>query len=305
MLQCPLPSVRRADRQRAVVLAALAAGALALAGCGRPPVAWDDSRERRAALPPGPAGIPDSATADRALVGAVREAAGASADSALAAAVPPLPDLRGRACEGSVRLADGRDGERYAAWWSVGPQGTVTLVAARSADAGATWTPPVPVDTVDVGTLGCARPAPALAVDRQNGFVHLAYSLRGPEGGGVFYAHRMDPRAPFEPPQVIVYGTERPVAVSVASQGDTVVVAYEDPNVADRPAVSMALSRTGGHTFEERVVVSGGGASAQRPAVALRGPTLAIGWLTRPNAINENITPTAPTSLHVRIGSLQ
>jgi hypothetical protein len=178
-------------------------------------------------------------------------------------------------------------------------------VAARSADGGATWTPPVPVDTVDVGTLGCARPAPALTIDRRNGFVHLAYSLRGPEGGGVFYAHRMDPRAPFEPPQVIVYGTDRPVAVGVASQGDTVVVAYEDPNVADRPAVSIALSRTGGHRFDERLVVSGGGVSAQRPAVALGGSNVAVGWLTRPNAINENITPTFPTSLLVRVGRLQ
>jgi hypothetical protein len=93
MLQRLLPPRRRADRQRALALTTLAAATLALGGCGRSPVEWDDARERRAVLPPGPAGVPDSAAADQALRGAVRLAAGAPTDSASPAvpAAPPAP----------------------------------------------------------------------------------------------------------------------------------------------------------------------------------------------------------------------
>jgi len=308
------PPIDRAARDRQPVERRLASSVSAIAlllvaACAQSPVAWEEGTARRAALPVSSAGVTDSAAADQLLRRAVRELAGGVAGTApttlpLALVARPA-ELRGRMCESSLQLADGRDGERYAAWWSVTEAGRVSLVAARSTDAGLSWAPPVPVDTVDVGTVGCARPAPALTVDRTNGFVHLAYSLRGPEGGGVFYAHRMDPRAPFEPPQVVVYGTDDPVAVSVASQGDTVLVAYEDPNVSGRPAVSLALSRTGGHRFDERLLVSTEGAAAQRPVIALRNQTVIIGWLTRPVSANENVQSTPLSTAVVRVGRLR
>jgi hypothetical protein len=284
---------------------AVSGAALLVAACSKSPVAWEDGDARRATLPAGPAGVPDSLASDSLLRRAVLEVAGAAPPAASIALAARPGDLHGRMCEASLQLADGRDGERYAAWWSSTEEGRVSLVAARSADAGATWAATVPVDTVDVGMRGCERPAPALTVDRTNGFVHLAYALRGPEGGGVFYAHRMDPRAPFEPPQVVVYGTDQPVAVSVASQGDTVVVAYEDPNVEGRPAVSIALSRTGGHSFDERLRVSDEGSAAQRPVVALRNQTVVVGWLTRPVTASDNVRTEPLSAAVVRVGRLQ
>jgi hypothetical protein len=308
-----VPALRRRHATASRRLATVSAPLLALAAaCAEAPVTWEEGEGRRTALPVAAAGVPDSAAADallRAVVRtAVRTAAGVAVGAAADVAPPPAArpaDLRGRMCESSLQLAAGRDRERYAAWWSATEEGRVSLVAARSEDAGATWSATVPVDTVDVAMRGCARPAPALAIDATNGFVHVAYSLRGPEGGGVFYAHRMDPRAPFEPPRVIVYGTDELVSVSVASQGDTVVVAYEDPNVSGRPAVSLALSRTGGHSFDERLRVSGEGSAAQRPVIALRNQTVVVGWLTRPVTATDNVRTAPLSAAVVRVGRLR
>ena len=167
------------------------------------------------------------------------------------------------------------------------------------------------MDTLDRGHVACERPAPAVAVDTVNGFVHLAYSMTAPEGRGVFYAHRMDPRAAFEPPQVIVYG-DRPATTSVVSAGDLVLVAYEDPNTGGRPFISVAVSRTAGHTWDERFPASEGSMSAERPLVRVRGRDVALGWVER-SAPRELVTtedPRAattpyPTGVVVRVGRLQ
>jgi hypothetical protein len=163
------------------------------------------------------------------------------------------------------------------------------LLSSRSGDGGATWTAPARVDTLDVGASGCVRPAPSIAVDTVNGYVHVAYSIVAPEGTGVFYAHRMGPTLPFERPLVIVYG-DHVVPTSVASDGDRVAVAYEDPNTAGRPYVSLALSRTAGHSWAERFAVSGSAESAERPGVAVRGRALAVGWMAR--ATPRRLAPT-------------
>ena len=113
-----------------------------------------------------------------------------------------------------------------------------------------------------------------------------------PEGEGVFYAHQMDPRAAFEPPQVVVYG-DRPSAVSVASDGDLLAIAYEDPNTGGRPFVSLALSRTAGHGIQERLAVSGRSVTSVRPAVAVRGRQLAVGWVERPAPAPSSAGPAA------------
>ncbi|WP_348246247.1 hypothetical protein, partial [Salmonella enterica] len=81
-------------------------------------------------------------------------------------------------------------------------------------------------------------------------------------------------RAAFEPPQVIVYGA-RPATTSVVSAGDLVLVAYEDPNTGGRPFISVAVSRTAGHTWAERFAASEGSMSAERPLVRVRGDDVA------------------------------
>ncbi|HET7458423.1 MAG TPA: hypothetical protein VFJ74_12305, partial [Gemmatimonadaceae bacterium] len=121
--------------------------------------------------------------------------------------------------------------------------------------------------------------------------------LEAPEGPGVFYAHLMDPRARFEPPAVIVYG-RTPAHASVASLGDVVAVAYEDPN-RDRPQVDLALSRTAGHAFEERAIdVSSGDVEARDPLVTLAPAGLVtVRWTERGG-------PDAPAVRVQRTGTL-
>ena len=241
---------------------------VSLAACEAPPVAWQE--ERSGAPLDGPA------SAD----GAARLTLDAGGKVAL---VPPSPlglpedAPEARRCPASVRFAAGMRGERFAAWWAVRPDSSALLLVAYSSDSGRTWAAPSPVDTLDRGVRGCARPSPALAADLLNGYVHVAYFLDAPEGPGLFYSHLMDPRARFEPPSVIVYG-ERPVAASVASAGDTVAVAYEDPN-RPRPQIELALSRTAGHLFEERHIdVSGDDVPARAPRVAVGAGRVAVMW---------------------------
>ncbi|MDF1505676.1 sialidase family protein, partial [Roseisolibacter sp. H3M3-2] len=214
-------------------------------------------------------------------------------------------------CPGSLAWAAGPGEERVAAWWALRPDRGADLMAGRSTDGGRTWDAPARVDTLDRGGAGCERPAPAIAVDAENGYVHLAYSMAAAEGRGVFYAHRMDPRAAFEPPQVIVYG-DRPAQTAVASAGERVLVAYEDPNTGGRPFVSLAVSRTAGHTWEQRFAASVGSMSAERPRVRLAGGRVALGWVERAApreiATTENARTTTlpyPTGVVVRVGTLR
>ena len=75
---------------------------------------------------------------------------------------------------------------------------------------------------------------------------------------------------------VIVYG-ERPVAAAVSAAGDTVVVAYEDPN-RRTPQVMLAISYTAGHLFETRVSASGDDVDARAPDVRLlKGGRVVVG----------------------------
>jgi hypothetical protein len=191
------------------------------------------------------------------------------------------PGDAGPLCPGSLRLARGARAaggvQLWGAWWAVRPDGTAALMAARSDDDGRTWARTLPVDTLDRGATGCARPAPALAADPANGYVHVVYHLQAPEGPGLFYAHLMDPRASFELPVSVVYG-ERPSAASVATIGDTVVVAYESPNGL-RPRVELALSYSAGHRFEHRNVVASTSFAAERPSVALGAGRVAVAWV--------------------------
>ena len=194
-------------------------------------------------------------------------------------------------CARSLRLALAPGRGLVATWWTRASGGRVFLAAAwrdsivAESRLGA-WRGPILVDTLDQGprdaqahdrgAYGCARPAPSIAVDSLNGYVHVAYALTGPEGPGVFYAHQMDPRAAFEPPVAVLYG-ERLGEARVASHGELVAVVYEDPNSRNRVITGVAVSRTAGHLFEERLSASGG-TTARDPYVVVRGKAIVVGW---------------------------
>lgn len=171
-----------------------------------------------------------------------------------------------------------------AVWWSVLPDSTARLVSARGTAGGASWEPTVVVDTLDRGARGCARPAPSVAWTPANRYVHVAYWLDAPEGPGVFYAHSMLAGRIYDTdPQPIAYGP-RVGQSAVAARGDTVVVAYEDPNGRE-PAIVLAYSTTAGHGFADKAVpVSGGSFAASRPVVTLDGAGVVVAWSERQQA---------------------
>ena len=291
---------------------ALLAGALtsaAVAACAADPVVWNDAAERRLPVPAG-ATRADVAAESLAAAGVLAALHDAPAPALQPATSPIATDPQ--ACPASLRFATARNGVVAAVWWASRANRSVALRASRSGDGGHTWAAPIPVDTVDRSEAGCDRPAPSIGIDSANGYVHVAYSMEAPEGKGVFYAHQMDPRAGFERPQVVVYG-DRPAATSVASSGDLVVIAYEDPNTGGRPFVSLALSHTGGHSFAERFAASERSSmSAERPVVALTQRRVALGWVERsaPRVIQgtddpRSVTTEVPSGIVVRVGQLR
>jgi hypothetical protein len=209
----------------------------------------------------------------------------------------PAPDDSAR-CPGSLRLETTTRGE-VAVWWSLRTATRVHLLAAWRYAGDSAWRGPIPVDTLDQGSsdardvprgipVGCARPPAGLSVDAANGFVHVAYALVGPEGAGFFYAHQMDPRGGFEPPQPIVYG-ERLGPAQVASDGNVVAVAYEDPNSGQRRRIAVAISRTAGHLWEGRHLVSSGLNLASDPFVVVQASALVVGWYETPPTGGERL----------------
>ena len=249
-------------RRRATIAAALRAGAClaGAAGCGAP-VEWGDA----AAVGDAPPRVARLALDESGRPRFV-------ADSP--AVATPSPSL----CAGSLRVAPiARGAQRalVAVWWEPRADGSAALLAAESTDGGRTWPTRAPVDTVDRATLGCARPAPALATDDATGYAHVAYALWAPEGPGVFFAHTMPGHFMFHTPVAVAYG-DRPRRVAVAASGDRVAVAYEDPN-ARAPRVALALSRTQGHAFEQTGLEPVRTAAIE-PRVAVRGRAIALAW---------------------------
>lgn len=231
---------------------------LALGACAVSPVDWDDARVVTA---------PDSAAM------LVIEDDGAPA---LVAASPQPSWMPEGACPASVRFADGA-AERYAVWWAPRSDRSAELLGARSDDGGVTWTAAVPVEREDRWSVGCDRPAPAVAVDRRTGYIHVAYFAHGPHGAGVFFSHSMERATYFHDAVQIVYGP-RPAQVAVAADGPIVAVAYQDPN-SRAPRISVRISRTEGHLFETPVTgVSPSNLSAHAPRIGVKGSTVAVGW---------------------------
>ncbi len=230
---------------------------LTLAGCDSPPIQWGDPVEiggsERVAL------VVDTG-------GHVR------ADS-LTAAGSHMPVPAG-GCAESMRATMGAHAMR-AAWWGLRKDSAAVLYAAGSADSGRTWSAPAVVDSQDVSTRGCDRPPPSVATVGDD--LQIAYSMRAPEGTGVFYAHFMG--SMLHEAVAVIYG-DRLVATAIAADGDRVAVAYEDPN-GSRSRVDVALSSTQGHIFEVRTTASRDVDVATAPGVSLAGHEVAVAWSTR------------------------
>jgi len=227
--------------------------------CGESPVTWNETRSGRAFV--GGAVAPDGTFHPDSM-------------AMLAARVsPPGPNV----CPGSLVLA--RAGRRlFAAWWRARPDSGALLLAAHSDDGGRIWSAPAAVDTTDQSVTGCDRTPPAIAADSASGYVHVVFALLGREGPGLFYAHSMDAGATFHAAVPIFYG-DRLGHSSVAADRDVVAVAFEDPN-SRAPRIGLALSRTMGHIFEERLLpISDDNEIASRPKVAVQGRRLAVAWL--------------------------
>lgn len=233
----------------------------ALQACVPQPVRWDEAVVRT----------------DGPLADTLRLALGDTGLPAFASAWTPATwPVEAGLCDASRRAVQAVNGEAYASWFTARPDSSVRLRVARSDDDGRTWNAAVDADTTDVGRTGCARPVPFIAADSINGYVHLAYHLVAREGAGLFFTHTMERGALFHEPVPIVYG-DRPSVASVASRGDTVIVAYEDPN-SRLPRLGIALSRTQGHIFEARLAASDENGEARAPLVAVRGGRIAIAW---------------------------
>lgn len=175
----------------------------------------------------------------------------------------------------------GNGDERFRAGWDAR---TGALTVMRSADGGASWEAPVIPDPRESPEPPCRRPPPSLFADSGNGFLHVAYFSEVPGGSGVYYVHSMDAArlvqvgpGMFEQPVALTYG-RRAARTTVASRGDTVVVAYEDPNSA-RGGIQLAVSSTAGHSFDLRVPLPGSGTGAvAHPRVGLSAGRVSVTW---------------------------
>ena len=215
----------------------------------------------------------------------------------LAALAARLPSPDATMCPGSLVIAPAA-GRLFAAWWRVRPDSGAVLLAAHTDDEGRHWSAAAPVDTTDVGTMGCRRTPPSIAADSATGYVHVTFALVGQEGPGLFFAHSMDGGATFHSAVPIFYG-EQLGRSSVAADGDHVVVAFEDPN-SRVPRVGLALSRTMGHIFEERILpISADNGSATNPRAAIHGRRVAVAWDRSPPS------DSAAALIAVRTGTLR
>ena len=234
---------------------------LLLPACASDPVKWDSENRTDAPVP----------------AGSRLTLQGGDLPAMAAAWTPPRLPAGTPRCAGSLVATPARGDTAFAAWWEPRADSSALLVVARSDDRGLNWRAREVADSTDKGHTGCGRPSPFIAADTTNGYVHVVYFMLAAEGPGVFFTHSMGGGQMFHSPVPIVYG-ERASASAVACNGDTVAVAYVDPN-ASTPQVWLALSRTTGHIFESRMEVSPSMVQAARPAVAVRGHRVAVAWL--------------------------
>ena len=225
--------------------------ALLSAGCVKEPVEWGDVSYRQSRL-----GDPDARSG-------VMNAG--------------LPAVTGGVahCVGSIRTANS-DSDLFRVWWTSRTDSSVVLSMQRSTNRGASWQSPIEVEQRDRGRRGCDRPAPGIFYDPARGYLHLVYFIEASDGAGVFFAHSMDNGGMFHSPVPVVYGNT-PSAASVAANGDSVVVVFEDPN-ATTPRIGIVLSHSTGHVFEQRGEATPDDVPAASPWVALDHQKITTWW---------------------------
>jgi hypothetical protein len=236
---------------------------LLIASCVLEPIEWD-----------APRGVPDTLRATTWLT------IDADGSPRLVEQRAPRVTLPPGACDSSVVATRARSGEWYAAWFIPRPDSGVALAVARSTDEGATWGAPVIVDDRDRGRRGCQRPSPALAASSASDYVHVAYYLEPPQGAGVWYTHSMDRGHVWHETIGVLYG-DAPARTSVASAGDTVIVAYEHPGAPGR-RLGLAISRQAGHAFDEHLRLGRVSSGVGNPRVAIQRGVVALAWSERP-----------------------
>ena len=177
------------------------------------------------------------------------------------------------ACPLSVASATAK-GRQYSAWLRMRSDSSAVVVAAGW--DGERWGVPAIVDSLDTGRFGCARPKPSITVSEADGYVHVAYSLKAPEGYGVFFSHSMDGARSFHAPMIVVYG-DRLSATAIAAHGARVAIAYEDPS-GTAQQIDVALSSTQGHTFDAREPATPDELTAMHPRIAIRDTTIALSF---------------------------
>ncbi len=197
----------------------------------------------------------------------------------------PMPTvvLPAAACSTSVVTARARGDEWYAAWFLARFDSSVVLMVSRSTNGGSAWSTPVVADGRDRGGRGCSRPRPALTADTASAYVHAAYFIEPIEGTGVWYTHSMEQGTIWHQTIGVLYGDE-PVTASIASAGDTVLVAYEHPG-SGGSRLGVAISREAGHTFAERLRVVRVSGTVREPRIALEDGRVALAWLEQARAV--------------------
>lgn len=241
----------RALISKVLRLTILGVAALALAACVDEPVQWGAVSYRGSQL-----GDPDARSA-------VFDA--------------NLPQVSGgiNHCRRSIRTV-GAGSDLFRVWWTSRADSSVLLSMQHSPDSGASWGAPVTVEARDRGGRGCDRPAPGVFYDSARGYLHLVYFIEAATGAGVFFAHSMDKGAMFHSPVPVVYGNT-PSAASVAANGDSVVVVFEDPN-ATAPRIGIVLSHSTGHIFETRGDATPDDVPAVSPWVTLDHRRITVWW---------------------------
>ena len=225
--------------------------ALLTTACVKEPLDWGDVSYRGSQL-----GDPDTRSA------------------VLSANLPPVNGAVAP-CLRSIRTASG-DPDLFRVWWTARSDSSVVLSMQHSSDRGTSWESPVLVETRDRGRRGCDRPAPGIFYDAPRGYLHLVYFIEAKDGAGVFFSHSMDKGGMFHSPVPVVYGNV-PVAASVAANGDSVAVVFEDPN-SMMPRIGIVLSHSTGHIFEARGDATPDDVPAVGPWVTLDHRKVTVWW---------------------------
>ena len=191
-------------------------------------------------------------------------------------------------------LATARDGTLYVAWREVFPGNVREVVVARSADHGATWSAPVPVQTDRWVYDGCPHAGPSLAVD-STGALHVAF-WTGKEGAaGVFYARSTDGGRTFTAPASL--GSARfsqPAHAQLAvAPGGRLVAAWDDGTLRT-PRVVVRVSADGGRSFGAPQAVSDSGRAATFPVLAAAPRGVTVAWSDQTAADGEHAAHAHP-----------